>query len=178
MAERVNKVSAIFEDDNVRISLYRTNIKLVETTSYSLGVPPFSECGMPSKTLYINYCKDLIINLLENGGIDGYYYEPKQISDTQKYDKSGFTHGAIKSLSEILDSLQIKYEMRGEPDVEIIEKYKDNYVKDAKTDIRVKIGNNIVTIPVEIKSGQMCKPKIFKTEENEFSLNITNLNKL
>lgn len=190
--QRVNRVAVLLSEGGAIISLYRTNTKLGEVTNLDLAIPNFSESNMPNKMVYMNYCRDFMINLLENGGVEGYYYEPKQTVDgdgkPKKYDKSMFTGGARDTLTRTLDNLlnscaHIKYDvMDSDTQVEVTEKYKDNYVKYAKADFSVSIESGskceVMIIPVYMKSGQMCKPKIVIHDGIERSLTMTTINNI
>ena len=86
--QRVDKVTVLIGDDDdcAKISLYRNNEKLGETDTDVLHIPTYDQSGLPNKVIYQNYCKDYMINLLNNGGVDGFYYEPKQDTQTIQYD--------------------------------------------------------------------------------------------
>lgn len=189
--QRVNRVAVLLSGDGAIVSLYRTNTKLGEVNNTDLGIPDFKNSNMPNKMVYMNYCRDFMINLLENGGVEGYYYEAKQTVDDdgkpKKYDKSTFQSGASnvleKTLDSILGSSHIKYEvMKHDTQVEVTEKYKDNYVKYAKADFSVSIESGdkceVIIVPVYMKSGQMCKPKMLVHDGIERSLNMTTINNI
>lgn len=190
--QRVNRIAVLLNGDGAIVSLYRTNTKLGEVSNIDLAIPNFKESNMPNKMVYMNYCRDFMINLLENGGVDGYYYEAKQTIDDdgkpKKYDKSTFESGAYNILIRTLDGIlssctHIKYDiMRHDTQIEVTEKYKDNYVKYAKADFSVSIesGNKceVIIIPVFMKSGQMCKPKVIIHDGIERSLNMTTINSI
>ena len=190
--QRVNRVAVLLNGDGAVVSLYRTNTKLGEVTNEDLAIPNFKQSNMPNKMVYMNYCRDFMINLLENGGVEGYYYEAKQtIEDDgkpKKYDKGTFESGAYNMLVKTLDSIlssntSVKYDiMRHDTQVEVTEKYKDNYVKYAKADFSVSLeaGNKceVIIIPIYMKSGQMCKPKNIIHDGVERSLNMTTINSI
>lgn len=190
--QRVNRVAVLLNGDGAIISLYRTNTKLGEVTNEDLAIPNFKHSNMPNKMVYMNYCRDFMINLLENGGVEGYYYEAKQTVDDggkpKKYDKGTFESGAYDILAKTLDSIlgssaHIKYDiMRYDTQVEVTEKYKDNYVKYARADLSVSIeaGDKceVIIVPVHMKSGQMCKPKMLVHDGIERSLNMTTINNI
>ena len=190
--QRVNRVAVLLNGDGAIVSLYRTNTKLGEVSNEDLSIPNFKQSNMPNKMVYMNYCRDFMINLLENGGVEGYYYEAKQTVDDdgkpKKYDKGTFESGAYNMLVKTLDTIlssstHIKYEvMKFDTQVEVTEKYKDNYVKYAKADFSVSLeaGNKceVIIIPVHMKSGQMCKPKIIIYDGIERSLNMTTINNI
>lgn len=190
--QRVNRVAVLLNGDGAIVSLYRTNTKLGEVTNEDLAIPNFKQSNMPNKMVYMNYCRDFMINLLENGGVEGYYYEAKQTVEDdgkpKKYDKGTFESGAYDMLTKTLDSIlsnnaNIKYEiMRFDTQVEVTEKYKDNYVKYAKADFSVSLeaGSKceVIIVPVHMKSGQMCKPKTIIFDGIERSLNMTTINNI
>jgi hypothetical protein len=190
--QRVNRIAVLLNGDGVTVSLYRTNTKLGDVSNIDLGIPNFKESNMPNKMVYMNYCRDFMINLLENGGVEGYYYEAKQTVEDdgkpKKYDKSTFQSGAYNILTKVMDnvlnsSTHIKYEvMRNDTQIEVTEKYKDNYVKYAKADFSVslEVGDKceVIIVPIYMKSGQMCKPKILIHDGIERSLNMTTINNI
>lgn len=190
--QRVNRVAVLLNGDGAVVSLYRTNTKLGEVTNADLGIPDFKGSNMPNKMVYMNYCRDFMINLLENGGVEGYYYEAKQTVDDdgkpKKYDKSTFKSGAHDMLTKTLDNIlnssaHIKYDiMMNDTQVEVTDKYKDNYVKYAKADFSVSLeaGDKceVIIVPVYMKSGQMCKPKVIIHDGIERSLNMTTINSI
>lgn len=190
--QRVNRVAVLLNGDGAIVSLYRTNTKLGEVSNTDLGIPNFKQSSMPNKMVYMNYCRDFMINLLENGGVEGYYYEAKQTTDDdgkpKKYDKGTFESGAHDMLAKTLDSIlggntSIKYEiMKYDTQVEVTEKYKDNYVKYAKADFSVSLeaGSKceVIIVPVHMKSGQMCKPKTIVYDGIERSFNMTTINNI
>ena len=190
--QRVNRVAVLLNGDGAIVSLYRTNTKLGDVTNGDLGIPDFKQSNMPNKMVYMNYCRDFMVNLLENGGVEGFYYEAKQTVEDdgkpKKYDKSTFESGAYNTLTKALDTIlnscaHIKYEvMKHDTQVEVTEKYKDNYVKYAKADFSVSIESGdkceVIIIPVYMKSGQMCKPKVVIHDGVERSLNMTTINNI
>lgn len=190
--QRVNRVAVLLNGDGAIVSLYRTNTKLGDITNTDLGIPNFKQSNMPNKMVYMNYCRDFMINLLENGGVEGFYYEAKQTiennSKPKKYDRSTFESSAYDTLTKTMDAIlnsctNIKYDiMRHNTNVEVTKKYKDNYVKYARADFSVSIrsGNKCKTIivPVYMKSGQMCKPKVIIHDGIERPLNMTAINNI
>lgn len=190
--QRVNRVAVLLNGDGAIVSLYRTNTKLGEVSNEDLAIPNFKQSNMPNKMVYMNYCRDFMINLLENGGVEGFYYEPKQTTEDdgkpKKYDKGTFESGAYDMLTRVMDgilnsSAHIKYEiMKYDTQVEVTEKYKDNYVKYAKADFSVSLeaGDKceVIIVPVHMKSGQMCKPKMLVHDGIERSLNMTTINSI
>ena len=190
--QRVNRVAVLLQGEGVIISLYKTNTKLGDVSNIDLGIPNFKESNMPNKMVYMNYCRDFMINLLENGGVEGFYYEPKQTVEDdgkpKKYDKATFEGAAKNLLAKVLDNMlstngSIRYEiMIYDTNVDVTEKYKDNYVKYARANFSVSLeaGSKceVIIIPVYMKSGQMCKPKTIIYDGIERSLNMTTINNI
>lgn len=189
--QRVNRIAVLLSGEGAIVSLYRTNTKLGEVSNLDLGIPDFKHSNMPNKMVYMNYCRDFMINLLENSGVDGYYYEAKQTVEdgkAKKYDKSTFAEGAYDILTRTMDNMlnssaHIKYGiMRNDTQVEITEKYKDNYIKYAKADFSISLeaGDKceVIIVPVYMKSGQMCKPKTIIHDGIDRSLTMTSINNI
>ena len=170
------------------ISMYRTNTKLVEIDSDQLEIPRMCDIPEVGKIKYQQYCKDLVIHLLEHGGIEGYYWEPKKAQVdadgkeiVRKFSRSTFRSEAINRLSAMLDQMEVQYTINqfADDSVEITDKYKDGNIKFGTTNIVVKVGQHSISVPFELKSGQMCKPKIFNMQDGTtHSLNTTNIHKL
>ena len=61
-----------------------------------------------------------------------------------------------------------------------MEQYGDKFIKNAKILVEVLIESYDLRIQVvaEIRSGQMCRPKSFMYNDNEYQFNITTINKL
>ena len=193
---RVNKVTVYIGErfEPSIITLYRTNTKLAEITNEQLEIPDFHESKVDRNT-YQQYCKDVVINLLENGGIEGFYWEPKHVEDNpdggqavRKFNTSTFRSEAVSRLSAIMDAMidgtDITYEINKFKDdgVEVKERYKDMNVKYGSTDITMTATgkkSEAVKVTVELRSGQMCKPKIFTMSDGTTKqLNITTLNRM
>lgn len=177
---RINKISVTVNKkyDEVRISLYKTNDLLGILTEDDLDLPTFSASGVSIKA-YQAYCKDLVIELLNNGGIPGFYYEPKSENQSIKYDQSTFKIGVAEYISSVLDD-RYEYKIPMTERIDVTERYKDGYIKDAIGEFDVKLTQydiNIVVIS-EIKSGQLCRPKIIKYDNAEYSFNITNVGRI
>lgn len=186
---RINKVTVNIGDDYdpATISLYRTNTKLAEITSDMLDIPLLCDVPEVGKVKYQQYCKDMVINLLENGGIEGYYWEPKkeQVSEdgkpiVRKFNKSAFRQEAVNKLSAILEQMGVKFTINQFADdtVEVTEKYKDGNIKYGSTVIQAKVNSTTIKVLFELRSGQMCKPKQYQVDNQTYALNTTNINKL
>lgn len=191
---KVNKVAVYVEDDLTSITLYKTNKRLGELSADDLELPLYNASRCPNKVVYQNYCRDLVVHLLEQGGIDGYYWEPKQITQTvgtvRKYDKSAFISIGKQRIQQIiveLTSVQFDIEC-GQDDVVVSEFYKDKNIKFATAYHKVTFHRTVyskgsgpditVTIPVELKSGQLCRPKTMKLGAEEIGLNATSIKQL
>lgn len=187
---RVNKITTqigIEIGETTLITLYRNNIRLAEITNRDIDVPDFYISGVDNRNTYQSYCKDVIINLLQNNGIDGYFYEAKvEIADSEL---RKYTSGTVSTkISQYIDNIladmtadtDIKYTIsQFNDDPNITERYKDGSIKFCTINIKVQINEvyNIIVV-AEIKSGQMCKPKKFIYGSDECQLNITSLNRM
>lgn len=196
MPTRVNKVTVWIGEDTepAIITLHRTNTKLAEITNRQLEVPDLCDAGVDRNT-YQQYLKDLTIHLLEQGGIEGFYWEPKKVEEApdggqviRKFTKSEFRTEAINRLSAQLDAMiedtNVTYKInkfKGD-EVEVTDRYKDGKVKYGTTIIfaTIEMDKSIeVQITAEIRSGQICKPKTFTTSDGQkHQLNITTLTRL
>lgn len=180
VGQRINKITVNVDKNygDVRIILYRTNTKLGELTDEDLNLPSFIESGV-SINAYKEYCKDFVIDFIDKGGIPGFYYEPKAEGMSMKYTPSEFKSGIRGYAENILaDRYEFSFPMTEE--VNIIEQYKDKYIKDAtgifdcllmQYDIKFKIFG-------EIKSGQLCRPKTIEYNGDRMAFNITNINRI
>lgn len=177
---RVNKISVNVdkEYDETKISLYKTNELLGTLTDEDLDLPLYSTSGVSLKA-YQMYCKDFVIELLNNDGIPGYYYEPKSESSSIKYDDSAFKKGITEYVDKLLND-RYEYKVLMTERIEVTERYKDKYIKNAVGEIDVKLLQHDIKIVVvsEIKSGQLCRPRIIKYNDVEYSFNITNVNRI
>lgn len=177
---RVSKISVNVDKkyDDVKISLYKTNELLGILTDEDLNLPPFSTSEVSIKS-YQSYCRDLVIELLNNGGIPGYYYEPKSESNSIKYDNSGFKSGIEKYVESIIGN-KYGYTMPMTERLNVEERYKDGYIKNATAEFDVRLTQYDIkfVILAEIKSGQLCRPKTIKYNDNEYSFNITNVGRI
>ena len=191
--KKVNKITVSVDEFGANISLYKTNVKYGELTNTDINVPNFDSSGLPNKMVYSQYCKDVVINLLQNDGIEGFYYEEKQqVEGSQKYDLADFIKNTYEALGNILSDMtngkHITYEIKSNPNVsndtctDISERYKDGNIKNgmAKFDIVLaKEDKRIdVTVQMFIKSGQMCRPKVMLFNSDEMSFNITTIQSL
>lgn len=196
MAVRVNKVTAYVGEryELSIVTLYRTNTKLAEITNTQLGVPNIEDTDVERST-YQQYLKDLTIHLLEQGGIDGFYWDPKKVEEKpddgqviRKFTASQFRSEAISRLSAQMDAIAADTNMTYKineyttEEVTVDDRYKDGKVKFGSTVITMTCTmdkSEVVQVKAEIRSGQICKPKVFTTQDGTtHSLNITTLTRL
>ena len=177
---RVNRITVNIDkrtDDTV-ISLYKTNTLLGTINADELDIESYQKSGVSMKA-YQAYCRDIIINLLDNDGIEGYYYDPKEERTGTKYDVSAFGTACMDYVSDIIND---KYSWKRTYNDEIsqMEQYDDKYIKNAKGSFEILINGFGIKLQViaEIKSGQMCRPRVFTYDNIEHALNITNINKI
>lgn len=176
---RVNRVTVnVDKHDGTTISLYKTNNLLGILTEEDIDIPPFHSSGVSLKA-YQMYCKDFVIELLNNDGIPGYYYEPKSESQSIKYDNFTFKNGIKEYVDSLLNN-KYEYKMLATEDIDVSERYKNGYIKDAigEFDVQLTQYDIKITIMSEIKSGQLCRPKIIKHNDIEYSFNITNIGRI
>jgi hypothetical protein len=187
--DRVNRVTTqigVEAGETTLITLYKNNIRLAEVTNRDIDVPDFFVSGVDNRNTYQSYCKDVVINLLQNEGIEGYYYEAK--AETPDHEVRKYTSGTVNSkISEYISSIlvdmtvdtDIKYKINEFNDDPIVtERYKDGSIKFCTTKIKAQINNISIIIEAEIRSGQMCKPKKFTCGTDEYQFNITSLHRL
>ena len=176
---RVNRVTVNVNKryDETKISLYKTNEFLGTLDDIDI-LPQFSSSGVSLKA-YQEYCRDFVIEMLNKDVIPGYYYEPKSESQSVKYDKSTFKKGTTEYIENILgDKYEYKVLLTERIDVE--SNYGDGCIKNAIGEFDVKLlqFDIIITVISEIKSGQLCRPKIFRYDDMEYSYNITNIKRI
>lgn len=180
MCVRVNKITVNVDRkyDETKISLYKTNELLGIFTDEDLNLPQFSMSGVSLKA-YQAYCKDFVIALLDIDGIPGYYYEPKADGNSIKYDSSVFKKGVADYIQNIIGD-NYEFIMTTESNVESIDRYKDGYLQNATGEFDVKLTQFDLkfTVLAEIKSGQLCRPRIMRYEGTEFNFNITNISRI
>jgi hypothetical protein len=186
--QRVNRITVLIGEDSATISLYRTNQKLGEVSTDDLGIPPFDDSGLPNKNIYMCYCRDFMINLLEHGGVEGFYYEPKQETDEdinkpRRFDTGVFSTTATALVSDMLTTMfedtQIKLRTCSYGQVDVKERYADKFIRYGTVSVVCQITENEhpfnVIINVDLKSGQLCKPKVMTYNGEECKLNITTI---
>ena len=178
---KVNRITVNIDKgaDETIISLYKTNQILATINTDDLGIETFSESKVSAKA-YQTYCKDIIINLLDNDGIPGYYYDPKEERSGIKYDVGAFGKACMDYVAGVIGD---KYNWKRtvtEPNIIDMEQYGDKYIKNAKATFEILIEGFDCKIQVvaEIKSGQMCRPRIFLYNDMEYQFNITTITKL
>ena len=177
---RVNKITVNVDKDydEVKISLYHTNNLLGTLSDEDLDIPQFSQCGVSLKA-YQLYIKDYIIELMDNGGIPGYYYEQKSDGQSIKYNASSFKNGVGEYIQSIIDD-KYEYTLPMTERINITDRYKDMYINNATAEIDVRLTQFDVkfTVFAEIKSGQLCRPRVIKFGDKEYSFNVTNVGRI
>lgn len=178
---RVNKVTVVVDDDRAYITMYRTNTRLCEFTNRELEVPDPRDSGVDKQT-YQSYCKELVIHLLERDGFEKYYWEPKaEVPDNvvRKYDTSSFKTQAMEKVSTMLSEFGAEHQIqKWKEDQEITERYKDMSVKYGYVNVWATVAGKDICVKVEVRSGQMCKPKTFTVDGDERQFNATTIKKL
>lgn len=174
---KVNHISVNVDKDKTKISLYKTNKLVGFFYGEDIGMGELSEYDVSLKA-YQNYIRDLVINLLDNGGIDGYYYEQKADASIVKYNGETF----IKKMQEYInDIIGKKYQFMLFKDYNMeTEMYKDGYIKNAIAKMRLILKNENIEMKIVciIRSGQACRPKTIEFKGEEYPFNITAVNKL
>lgn len=176
---RVNRITVnINKYGETTISLYKTNNLLGILTEDDLDIPPVDVSGVSPKA-YQMYCKDFVIELLNNDGIPGYYYEPKMANQSIKYDNSTFKSGVKDYINSLLED-RYEYNILMTERIDVTERYKDMYIKNAvgEFDVRLTQYDIKITVISEIKSGQLCRPKVMKYDDTEYTFNITNVGRI
>jgi len=192
--QRINKITATFMGDGVSMSLYRTHNKIGTLTNSDIDIKPFAESGAANKPAYMAYCKETLINLLQNGGVEGYYYDPKPQNEQaesgmpRKFDANTFAQWSKQIVLDVTGKMElpgIAVGISDKQDIEpkVDERYKDGAIKYGSTIIPIEIKydsqpniNAIVT--VQIRSGQLSKPKKFVVGDKELGLNPTAIKSL
>lgn len=173
---KINRITVSIdtEEDDAVINLYKTN-ELVGTIHYeqlNLVSPLDSQL---SKKAYSDYAKDVTINLIDNGGLAGYYYEEKQKVEGIKYDMSVFRDSAKEFIDKVID---IPHRMTYSNVDADIERYESGFIKNAQADFPVVVDGTEILVRCEIRSGQMCRPRLMFHNDNEYTFNITNVKRI
>lgn len=190
MGERVNRITAVFNtEDGVTMTLYRTHTKLLELSNKDIAVDSFKESGTVNKPAYMLYCKETLVNLLENGGVTGYYYDPKNNSEQSKsgipskFNEGTFIDWAKTTVMGILDGMDLGENIV--PDIcdvemmaHVTERYKDGNIKYASVNVPVRFNSVLAKVPVDIKSGQLTKPKKIEVKDEMKGFNPTTIKAL
>ena len=178
--QRINKITVNVDKKygEVRIIFYRTNTKLGEISDEDLDLPSFDSAGV-SLNAYKEYCKDFVIEFIDQGGIPGFYYEPKSDGKSVKYDPSNFRNGIKEYIANVIGD-KYEYSFPLTEQVNITEQYKDKYIKNANGIFNVNLTQYDITISVlgEIKSGQLCRPRAMEYNGDRMAFNITNINRI
>lgn len=187
---RVNKITSKFSGDVVFISLYKNNIRLLELSQYDLELPRFDVISFKNKGVYLTYCKEIVINLLKNGGVEGYEYsEVKEFDGVSKYTPQTLEETADGRIKVILDKFKENGIITGydrvdgfkDTEIKIETYYKDDKIKYATINITydIKKDDKILRIKVmtSVMSGQLTKPKGYMTADNDYlrTLNQTHI---
>lgn len=177
---KINKISVDIDkkNDETTVSLYKTNKLIGIFTTDDLDIDSFAESGVSVKA-YQLYVRDVVINLIDNGGLPGYYYEPKQDIDGIKYDNNTFLAKANEYVKNVIHD-KYDFVLLQDPNMEA-ERYNNGYIKNASAKFKLilRSNNNIsILLLCNIKSGQMCRPKIMIYDDVEYSFNITTINKI
>lgn len=177
---RVNKITVNVDKDydEVKISLYCTNSLLGILSDEDLDIPQFSQSGVSLKA-YQLYVKDYVIELMNNGGIPGYYYEQKSEGQSIKYDASSFKKGVGEYVQSIIGD-KYEYTLPMTERINITDRYKDMHINNATAEIDVRLTQFDIkfTVFAEIKSGQLCRPRVIKFGDKEYSFNVTNIGRI
>lgn len=175
---RVNKISVSMDKYDTKVSLYKNNQLLGYLYADDLGLDPVNKYNVSIKA-YQTYIKDMVINLLDNGGFNGYYYEPKQENMSVKYDNGSFLKRSREYVEDVIGD---RYDFILTNDNNEIEadRYNSGYIKDALVGFTLILkGYDIrMTLKCQIKSGQWCRPRVFEYDGIEYNFNITNINKV
>lgn len=174
------------DEDTANIYLYSGNTMIHKLDSCEVGIKAFSKSGAKNKTIYLNYCKEYMINLITNGGMEGFEYKE---SDTTKQDGqitkiatiSDMNAYFINKVAEILKSLGYEQGVTVGPSLsspDVSKRYKNGSIEYATAKNECNIDGILIQLELEIKSGQPCKPKWFIFEDKRYSLNGTNLRKV
>lgn len=174
---RVNKISVKADKYDTTISLYKTNQLVGYLYAEDVGVDPISSYKV-SLRAYQTYIKDLIINLLDNGGIPGYYYEPKQESANVKYDVQSFLKKTTEYVKSVIGD-EYEFMLNQDYDMER-ENYKNGGINNATAEFGLILKDEDISMKLvgQIKSGQWCRPRVVKYCGKELTFNITNINKI
>lgn len=179
---RVNRITVNIDKntDDVVVSLYKNNIQLAIINACDLEIVSFQDSGVSMKA-YQAYCKDIVINLLDNDGISGYYYDPKEEHEGMKYDMSAFSKSCMDYVADTInENYDWKRTLDNKDEVLVMEQYNDKFIKNAKCLFNIVLeGFNVnLQILAEIKSGQMCRPRVMVYNGKEYTFNITNINRI
>lgn len=174
---RVNKISVKADKYDTTISLYKTNQLVGYLYADDVGVDPISKYNISLKA-YQTYIRDLVINLLDNGGIPGYYYEPKQESAGVKYDVQSFLQKTTEYVKSVIGD-NYNFILNQDFDMER-ENYKNGGINNATAKFTLILNDENIRMKLvgQIRSGQWCRPRTIIYKDQELSFNITNINKI
>lgn len=175
--QRIDKITVVIEYGKTKINLCRRN-QIVHTLYASeIKLPEYD--NRVQKTKYINTVKQYVEEMFKKGVIEGCFFQERE-GKSSKYDNSAASNNAEEKIVSEFGKLQedlLCVIMVLDAVVDVTERYKDKYIKygivKSKTKISAGGKEGTFNILTEIRSGQMCKPKI---EYGDKLLNITNLN--
>lgn len=181
MCIRVNRITVNVDTkyDEVKVSLYKTNELLGTLSDEDLELPRYTTSGVSLKA-YQTYCKDFVIELMNNGGIPGFYYEPKQSIDRVKYNDVTFKSGIAEYIKSMIDE-RYEYKLLMTERINVADRYADGYISNATGEFDIKLtqfNNIVITILSDIRSGQLCRPKKMVFNGYEYGFNITNIGQI
>lgn len=175
---KVNKITVNVDTKECEstISLYKTNQLICRFKPYELGLKEYDEYNVSIKA-YQLYVKDYMINLISNGGISGLYYEEKQ-SNSIKYDMQTFRNKINDYIKNTLGD--IKYRMNHNDIEDEMERYSNKFIKNATVRFGVSLLDSDISFSIvgNIKSGQLCRPRIMVYNDDELQFNITTIKRL
>lgn len=186
----VTKITASYnkEDDIAMLYLYSGKTMVLKLDGYEIGLKTFTSMNAKNKNIYLQYAKEYMINLITNGGLDDgnvVYNEELELdvigrSQSVIFENNKkFTEYFTNKIVEILDELGYKDIQVNMSMINTTKRSKSgNNILFADAKARVTIGKHEIVIPVEVKSGQPCKPKHFLYNDKEYTLNKTNVKKL
>lgn len=175
---RINKISVDTDkkNDETIISLRKNNQLLGIINCDDLEIESYANSGVSLKA-YRAYVEDVVINLIDNGGLPGYYYEPKQDNDGIKYDNGSFL-ARIKEYAKNI--IKDKYRFSLMQDSIDAERYNNGFIKNASAKFVLILQDYDIRIILlcNIKSGQVCRPRVMLYDGEEYSFNITSINRI
>jgi len=174
----VNKITAIVENNGCEIKIYKTKNHITTISNMEIQVPSLSSLEINS-VQYADYCKLIVQNLLENGGITHggikLMWQPKE--KTEK-----LTRTTVSALVQG-DLIHRLFEM-GLEECEILKtiilndgNFKNGSLSHADVIMSTLIEEKEFRIVTNVKSGQLTKPQLvrLKDEDIDVKFNVTNI---